>query len=168
MLKLTSVLVAASMVVGQTEEAAITVPEEVLSEFEYFVGNWEGTGTLDGQEFSVKYEFRWADNKASLSYTHRGRDPEGPWMASGIMGWDAVNKQVVILEFGVEGEHALVHLRREKPRKLWQGKITATNTRTGETEKSQWMLEKKGPDQFTFSSKTLDGTIESTTRLRKQ
>ena len=58
-----SILLAASMVVGQAEQVKVTVPQEVLSFFSYFVGEWRMEGVVLEGAMSGVNTWKWAEGK---------------------------------------------------------------------------------------------------------
>jgi hypothetical protein len=167
-----TLLAASLVVVGQTADVKVTVPAEVLQEFEYLVGDWQGEGTNGSETAKVQYNFTWAKNKVSLDYSYSGKGQQNSWLLSGIVGWDAVKKQIMILEFGTDGEHSLLRCKVTMPKDRWEGVFEGTNTLSNEMLNGKFVLTRNEPKQVTFATtdvRNANGDPRSgwTTRLQR-
>ena len=58
---------ASSMVVGQTENVEVKVPEEVLSFFGQFIGEWRMEGKAFGEAMTGTNTWKWAAGNHCLT-----------------------------------------------------------------------------------------------------
>ena len=97
------ILLAASMVVGQAEQVKVAVPQEVLSFFGNFVGEWRMEGVaLEGTMSGVN-TWKWAEGKHCLTYDTVWKEAGGTARALAICGWDSAKKQLVETEYWTGG-----------------------------------------------------------------
>jgi hypothetical protein len=146
----TALLMVASMVAGQAgqaEQAALTVPQDVMRELQSFVGTWKAQVKPGDKQVNIEYTFKIADNGVSLYYTIRSTEPAEVKKASGIAGWDGVKGELVIAEFSEDGSHALIHLQRKIPGKLWEGIIESSDAKSMVTGRGKWTLEMPAADK---------------------
>ena len=118
-----SILLTASMVMGQVEQVKVAVPQEVLSVFSYFVGEWRMEGVaLDGAVSGVN-TWKWAEAKHCLTYDSLWKDQGGTARALALCGWDPAKKQLVETEYWTGG--ATNTLRYSKTNDaLWEGTMS--------------------------------------------
>jgi hypothetical protein len=144
----TSILLAASMVVGQAEQVKVAVPQEVLSFFGYFVGEWRMEGVaLDGAVSGVN-TWKWAEAKHCLTYDSLWKDKNGTAHALAICGWDPAKKQLVETEYWTGGGTNTLRYSKISDA-LWEGTMSGVES-DGKELTGKIAYEIKSPTHLVF------------------
>ena len=145
----TAFLLAAYMVVGQAGD--VNVPKEVLSEFQFLVGDWEYTG--ESQEGAVKGTLsgKWASGEHAILFEMSWTDRNHTTLGTGMHGWDAADKKLVALEFWSDGWS---HFRRFtiKSPGVWQSDEWRGVDGKGQRVTGIAIVERQGPNKFNWRS----------------
>jgi hypothetical protein len=157
----TAVLLAASMTIGQAEATNSITATEAKNAIEFMAGEWEYVSTVDGEETKGTSYRVWSQDRTCLVMSIQGKRLN----ATGIMGWDAANNQLVETWYNSLGER--IELRYVSiSNSSWEGASvveTADGKNTGTIR-----LEKKGENAFTFTATAEDMNIVSQNRrIRK-
>ena len=80
-----------------------SLPDSVRSEFESYVGVWEGTLTYRREATAARWTVAWAPGKQCLIFHEEYRVGGQPSKLTAIMGYDRIKKQVVNLGFRTDG-----------------------------------------------------------------
>jgi len=99
----TSLLLVASMVVGQAEAEQANVPGEFARQCEYYQGDWATEWEADGKVYRGTWTVDWSPEKACIVTHWKGVGPTGPSEGTRIHGWDASTNKVLIVDFGKDG-----------------------------------------------------------------
>ena len=137
----TSLLLAASMVVGQ-------LPDQAVNELSYYVGEWDFQWTVDGVEYSGKWFVKWAPDKSCLVSHWKSVNANGPASGQKITSWDVAKTQVIDLDCGSTGAHSFSRGSKAADN-LWNGEITGA-TSDGKTSMCKYEL-KQEADKFTWT-----------------
>jgi hypothetical protein len=119
-------IAAAFMTVTSTVAVAqeeVEVPKEALAEMAFLVGEWDVTGTFDGEEMTGVYTAKWAPGKHCLilSSSWHGQ-------ASGIGGWSADRKEYVEYWYATDGNHRTFRYTLDKKKGVWGGRWAEVNS----------------------------------------
>lgn len=157
MLSVAALVVASSMMVGQAE---VKVPEKILAQMEFLVGEWEVEGDHGGKAFKGTYSAKWSPNKHCLILTihdHRG-------ISSGIGGWDPSDNTYLEMWYVPDGTQ--IELRSNGMKATgWDGTALLTDA-SGKKLKGTIRTSKNGNDEFTFTGDTEDGVTYATRNKR--
>jgi hypothetical protein len=134
------------------------VPEKVLRELEFMVGNWRTVMTEDGERVGVAtHQRRWSPNRKTLIMTWKDNYRGESTSATAVSGWNAKEKAVVEHWYGSDGTYGSITYPLDRmTENSWEGT-------------SQWVLGDgevtggkcrlvKGDDQWVFTAdRTIDG-----------
>ena len=159
----TAVLMAASMIVGQTEREHI--PKEAIAELGRLVGTWEMTGKEGGENFKAEYHIEWAEGRCGLLLQCRWfRDSEARGL--GMLAWDDSKKGIFQPEAYDDGSISRLNYTQFAP-DVWAGE--AHNTVVGKGEyKASIKLEFADKDHFSWTATkaSLNGNPQSDMELK--
>jgi hypothetical protein len=137
------------------------LPEAIEKMYEYQMGTWQVTARVGDKKVKGKWTCRWARGKHCFLITSQAESPEGDgatlWMAS-VGGYDSVKKQTIEKIFWSDDRHYTIRYDVSSP-------IFDAGVFEGETEgivggqdfKAHVKVERKGPDEFVYTSKSADG-----------
>jgi hypothetical protein len=147
----TALLLAGSMVVGQSENTAPKVPADALRQFEQLLGDWKVEGKVNDAAVKATYSAKWAPGKHMIICTMTWSGPEGYSVGTGINGWDGAEKQIVTSEFWSDGWSHHRRFRIASPT-LWES--TESKGVTGDNKRlaGKARLMFSGPDKLTWTS----------------
>ena len=157
----TMLLLAASMVVGQAEEAS-PLPEAVAMHLQYAVGTWETESDVEGETAKGTYVVRWAPGRHCVLITFSpapGVPEDFPGQMSGILGYDSATKQAIEKNFWSNGSHYTLCYDLSKPiraKGVVEGEVTGVE-KDGTKFTQEVRVERKGRESFVYFSKTADG-----------
>ena len=167
----TAILLAMSMIVGQTEKEQETrgVPPKVLKQFEFLVGEWTAKGTTsDGLASEATISITWAPGKHMLLWKATWSDPEVKSLGSGLFGWDSAQEKIHTSEFWNGGGYHHRHYKIDSD-KVWTGEEFSGVDKNGKPLRQKLKYEVLGPNKFKMSSwdrvvdgKKADGSAEIT------
>ncbi|MFN0054695.1 MAG: DUF1579 family protein [Planctomycetales bacterium] len=165
MLSVAALVVASSMVVGQT-----SIPDEARKSLGYYVGEWKGEWKQGEKKGTTELSIKWVPGKHCTINHYVVKGPEGEFHGCVISGWDPDKKQVV--DTGYESNGSTFEDRWTiKSDALEEGGSKNTVPQEGVT-KGQCRIEKIGPDEFTYTKTNIDSdgkkTIAFTGRYRRQ
>ena len=132
------------------------VPEAILKEFGFLVGDWKTNGRSGDAKTTGTWSARWAKGKhcliARCSFTPPGEDQ--PRTSAGVIGWDPIRQGITHNEFWANGECHTYHWSVKSPTE-WEGKVISAGD--GKESTSEARLSRKGPDEWVLERKDLDG-----------
>jgi len=137
--------------------ALAQVPQKILDDMQYLVGNWETEGTFEGKPSKGTFSAHWVPGKHCL--TLAGRNPDLSF--SGISGWDPATGNIV--ETWHRSDGVLVEIRyAEITPSTWKGTVKLTNA-AGKVLTGKCQLDKTA-DGFTFTGAAGDLTASTKNR----
>jgi hypothetical protein len=158
-----AVLVTTSMVIGQSVHAAERkVPAKVLSQFEYFIGDWIAEGTTsEGEASKATLSVKWAPGNHMLVWNATWKDPNIESKGSGIFGWDAIEERVHMSEFWDNNVYHHRHFKIESD-KVWDGEEFCGVTSEGKSLRQKFKIEVVGPNKCVMVAwdRVVDGQKE--------
>jgi hypothetical protein len=147
MLSVAALVMASSMVVGQTPKAEI--PKEVLKSFEFYIGEWTGEWKKGDATGTMTMSVKWAPGNHCTIAHYEFTSPDGVLHGLLVSGWNPEKKRVVDTAYesnGSAGED--------------QWTITSTTVEDGVSKgikpdgtvnTGKCRIEKKGPDEYTYT-----------------
>lgn len=149
MVSLAALVIASSMVVGQTQMVDVAVPKDVLTELERLVGDWKAEGEIGGEAVTLTISHTWAPGKHAVMWTATFTGLGMKTTGCGMYGWDTANKVIRYSEYWTNGYN---HHRTFviKGKSIWEGDSQGGDTE-GKPIKAKAKYEFKGPDEFTGS-----------------
>ena len=136
-------------------EETIELPKKALEEMAFLVGDWEESGTFNGEEFKGTYSARWAPGKHCLILKGYSEGSVAAH-ASGIGGWSPDRKQYVEHWYVSSGEVRTFRNALGDKEGTWTGKWIVC-TKEGKTGSGKMALQKMD-NEFRFKATgTLDG-----------
>ena len=127
----------------------VQVPQRVLQEFEYLVGDWKMEGKIGDEPVKAEYSFAWAPGKHCLVYHMIWTDKEGTSRTTGISGWSGSENEIREIEFGSSGWNSVLKYKLISAG-IWEGTGVWCGPENRETQ-ATIKFEKKGPDYHTWT-----------------
>lgn len=145
----TAILLAAS-IVGQAEQVKIkfAMPEETLSFFSYFVGEWRMEGKSPWGPVSGTIIWKWAEGKHCITYESLWTDAGGTVRASALCGWDPLKRQLVETEYWTDNSINTLRYSKTNDR-LWEGTMLGVDD-AGRAMTGRIAYEIKSPTHLIF------------------
>ncbi len=140
----TTVLLAASMVVGQAEKP--NVPENIVASMAYYIGTWRGEWREDGKACSIQFTAKWVPGKHCTLLTSRTKTPDGIVQETLLSGWDALAKEVVDYSYRSDGSHSMERWKIASP-EVEEATSTGVSA-NGNPTKATYRIEKQGANKF--------------------
>lgn len=143
------------------------LPANVRKHFDYFVGQWEMTGTVEAGDAVSTATVRWVPGKHMIRFDSKWSDPKSQSLGSGVFGWNAIERKVQLTEFWDDGSyhHRLFTIQSDT---LWEGEEVSGGNDEGKTVRGNIRIEILGPDEWTYESSnlTVGGQPEQDDKLR--
>ena len=96
-------MITASAMLGQTEVTESTLPDNVVKEMEYFVGDWTVEGDVFGMPLKGRWTARWSPRKHCLLITNPKSLGGEKILGHGMMGWDTEKEEILVFMFFSDG-----------------------------------------------------------------
>lgn len=122
----------------------IQLPDEVTAELNYLVGTWDVKGRAGDMRYEGTQTTKWAPGKHCLVTNWQGTVGEIPVNGTAIVGWDALEKQILDVGFISNVGHRTMRWSIETP-KVWEGTMSANSF--GDKVQTAIRLEKKSADE---------------------
>lgn len=158
----TAVLCVTSMMIGQAEAAQPSpLPEDVAACYQYAIGTWTVQAKVGDTTSEGEWSCRWAPGRHCYFITASGfADPpsQPPEQMASIGGYDPVKKQTIEKIFWANGSHYTICYNAGSPIKdqgIIDGEITGVED--GKEFKAKATVERKGPNEFTWTSANAAG-----------
>ena len=148
----TTLLLAASMVVGQAEESKI--PQEVLKQLKYMEGTWEVVGNVENEEVRGIWSARWAPGKHCLLRRSEHEIGGESVIGVGVIGWDGVTETITEQVFFSNNGSALLRWK-VLPSGNLEGEISSY--REGQKSAGKVTMTKDGSAKMLYRAKNSDG-----------
>ena len=91
----TALVLATSMVVGQPDAAAATIPNPIVKELQFFVGEWTSEGTVQGTPIQGALTLKWSPGQSCLVGDHRVQLGGEEIRGSAAWGWDSATEELL-------------------------------------------------------------------------
>ena len=165
MAALCAFMITASAMLGQTEANESPLPDNIVKEMEYYVGNWAVEGDVVGMSLKGRWNAKWAPTKHCLLITYPLKVDGKPITGNGLMGWDTEKKEIVVQMFYSDGTLEYLRYTLESPSVL---KGTFVGSTDGKPFKAECEVHKKQPNEWTFQTKghTIGGKKEGELSVR--
>ncbi len=158
----TAFLLTASMVVSQADQSS-PLPKNVAAWLQYEMGTWESKGKIGENSYAGKWSARWAPGKHCSMLTLSSvpnRPEESAVQMTGITGYDPVSKRFIENSFWSNGAHYTISWDWDasnpiRDRGIIEGELTGVEN--GKEIKTKATVERKGREEFTYISQTVDG-----------
>jgi hypothetical protein len=147
MLSLASVVLAASVVLGQAEK--VKIPPTILKSLEYYVGEWTYEYEEEGVITKGSMSVTWAPGKQCTIGNSLETTKKGSWQSTLVSGWDALKNQIVDTGYGADGSTMTDRWTIKSPTLEESDGIGVSPESAVATRKLQ--IEKK-PDEFTWTA----------------
>jgi len=113
-------VLAASLAAGQAEGDA-KMPDALRKQIdEQYVGEWVAKATFDGETIPEEWSVQWADGKAWLVIQVTSVNKGKKTVAAGVIGWDAVDRSLVVQMFDTNGDQGTTRWKEFSPT-AWKG-----------------------------------------------
>ena len=113
------VVLACDVSSGQDE---VKVPERALAELDYLVGTWKVEGRAGDTPYKGKQVVKWATGEHCLRVNWQGTVGDLPVHGTGVVGWDALEEQILDVAFIANVGHRTMRWTIETA-KVWEGKM---------------------------------------------
>jgi hypothetical protein len=140
-------VLAAAMVVGPADKP--NLPEEAKKAIGYYVGNWRGEWTENGEMYVNELSVKWVEGKHCTVLTSTTTSPKGVSHGTLLSGWDAVNKEIVDCSFESDGSHSIERWKIVSPT-VEEAKSTGVSAQ-GRPMEAAFRIQKKDKDKFTIT-----------------
>jgi hypothetical protein len=149
---LTTVLLAATMVVGQAPEPVSHY--EHLKFLECSIGSWQAANDFQGDTYEISLTREWQSNKNAIVQTFVvSKESDVVFSDTGVIGWDPIEKQVVKHGFNFNGDHVTAILSKEGDTLVNEVSFVRPNGTEG---KNRVLMSNIKPDSFEFQVIPLD------------
>jgi hypothetical protein len=154
-----SILSVAIAVAGSVQaQDAPSIPDEIMSSLEYFVGSWEATGEMGGQSATGTFSCRWGRGKdgekcclvGQYSYTSGGHTRTG----TNLIGWNAATNQIEDRGFSTDGGCGQLLWTIKSPEE-WHAELISVSN--GTTVKGEADIVIKGPTELVMETARENG-----------
>lgn len=156
----TSLLVAASLVMGQADDGS-PLPEEIAKMYECQMGTWKIEGSVGEDTATARWSCRWARGKHCYFITCSADsvDEEGVvHKMAAIGGYDSTKQQTIEKIFWSNDRHYTIRYDVSSPILevgVYKGEIECVEK--GKTYTAPVNVERKGPSVFVYRSETAEG-----------
>ena len=140
------------------------MPEEYRKALASLVGRWTVEGTENGKQVSAEYDNEWALDQHCIESRVTWKDADGVATCSGVIGWDALKKQLVVTEYWSHGACTTLCFT-VAPSGIWTGTNSGADN-GGRTIQGKIRLEIRGNDEMVFTA--VDATDSPDTKPGSQ
>jgi hypothetical protein len=152
MTSVASLFFAASLVGAPAEPEAMPVPDEVVEQMQYFVGEWRAEGDATDRRLRGTWTARWEPGKHCLIVHYKGTIGETAFDATEMIGWNSASGGLKLLSFFSHGVFEDIDYSLTSPGK-YEG--TYKGTAWGESFSAKCAVAIQGPNRWEFSTKGL-------------
>lgn len=149
MTALCAIVITASAILGQPDAKQSALPDNIVKELNYYVGEWTVEGNLAGKPLKGRWSSRWANQKQCLLVTSSLNLDGEQVHANGVSGWDAGRQEIVTMAFFSNGVLEDIRYKVASPGVL---KGVYTVSAEGEPFKADVEVRTKQPNEWTFKS----------------
>ena len=170
MLSCAALMLATSMVIGQTqdkESPQTTVPKNVLAEFEYLVGKWTAQFNGEGVTGTGVSTVSWSIDKQAITQDQSWELTQyGKLKAVVLVGWDTAKQELVEANFFSGGGGAVRRYKLQSAG-VWVGEAQHFHP-DGKAETSKVRIERKNADEYTWTEtdRSLGGPSQEPVEVR--
>ncbi len=143
-------MITASAMLGQSEATESTLPDNIVKEMEYFVGDWTVEGDVLGMPLKGRWTARWSPRKHCLLITNPKSLGGEKILGHGMMGWDTEKEEILVFMFFSDGVFEVGRYKLEAPRVL---KGTFVGSAKGEPFTATATVRTDKPEEWTFQTK---------------
>jgi hypothetical protein len=140
--------------VATAETSQTALPEDVVKELRFFVGEWTVEGDVLGMALKGRWSARWAPQRHCLLISYPLTLDGKEVLGNGVMGWDTAKKEVLAQMFYSNGAMENVRYTVDSPG-VFKG--TLVGSTEGEAGNAACEVRIKRPNEWTF--KTTGHTI---------
>lgn len=133
-------------------QEAMPVPEDVVKELQFFVGDWKAEGTTVDSKLDARFSASWEPGKHCVLVRYAGTIGYTPFYATELYGWDNSAKAITVTSFFSHGVLEDIRYKR-----VSEAKYTGTykGSAWGEPFEAECSIEKDGPDKWAFRATNL-------------
>ena len=133
-------------------EEVMPLPEDVVKELQFFVGDWKAEGTAVDTKLDARFTATWESGKHCVLVRYAGTVGETQFFATELFGWDSAAKTIVVTSFFSHGALEDICYKRISDTK-YVG--TYKGSAWGKPFEAECSIEKDGPDKWTFTATNL-------------
>ena len=149
MTAISAFVITASALLGHTETKQSALPDNIVKEIEYFVGDWTVEGDVRGMPLKGRWNARWSPQKHCLLITYPLTLDGEKILGHGMMGWDTAKKELLVFMLFSNGVFEDGRYKVESPR-LFKGNFVGSAK--GEPFKATGTVRTDNPDEWTFQT----------------
>jgi hypothetical protein len=130
------------------EQVKVAVPQETLSLFGYFIGEWRIEGTSPWGPVSGTNTWKWGEGKHCITYESLWTDGAVTAQGVALCGWDQAKQQLVETEYWTDNSTNTLRYSKTND-SLWEGTMVGVDDK-GRAVTAKIAYEFKSPTHLIF------------------